>query len=141
MDNCIFCKIIDKEIPSFKVYEDSDVYAFLDLGQTTKGHTLLIPKKHVADIFEYGEELAKIVFAHLPKIARALEKTFPEMRGLNILNNNREVAYQSVFHSHIHLIPRFSSKDDFKINFGNHSQDYSSEQLEQIAKRIAEKAK
>ncbi len=63
-----------------------------------------MPKRHVADIFEYDPELAGEVFSRVPKIAQALEKAFPEMKGLNILNNNRELAYQSVFHSHIHLV-------------------------------------
>ena len=58
MTDCIFCKIIQGEIPSYPVYEDEDVYAFLDITQTTKGHTLVIPKQHVADIFEYDAELA-----------------------------------------------------------------------------------
>ncbi len=97
MENCIFCKIINQEIPSYKVYEDEKVYAFLDISQTTKGHTLVVPKKHVSDIFDYDEELAANVFSRIPKIARAIEKAFPEMEGLNILNNNRELAYQSSF--------------------------------------------
>lgn len=108
MENCIFCKIIDQEIPSYKIYEDEKVYAFLDISQATKGHTLVVPKKHVNDIFEYDENLAADLFTRIPKIARALEKAFPEMEGLNIINNNKELAYQSVFHSHVHLIPRYS---------------------------------
>ena len=70
----------------------------------------MIPKQHVADIFEYNDVLASDVFARIPKVARALEKAFPEMEGLNILNNNKEVAYQSVFHSHVHLIPVIQKK-------------------------------
>ena len=114
MNDCIFCKIINGEIPSYKVYEDEKVYAFLDITQVTKGHTLMIPK-----------------------VARALEKAFPEMEGLNILNNNKEVAYQSVFHSHVHLIPRYSKEDDFSIHFGNHQEDYSAEAMQEIAETIA----
>ena len=136
MENCIFCKIAAGDVPSYKVYEDEVVYAFLDLSQVTKGHTLIIPKKHVTDIFEYDEELASAVFARIPKIARALEAAFPDMEGLNILNNNKELAYQSVFHSHIHLIPRYDEKDDFSMHFGNHAEDYSQEQLTEIAEKI-----
>ena len=62
MENCIFCKIINQEIPSYKIYEDDKVYAFLDISQATKGHTLVVPKRHVADIFEYDPELAGEVF-------------------------------------------------------------------------------
>ena len=138
MENCIFCKIVNQEIPSYKVFEDDQVYAFLDLSQVTKGHTLVVPKKHVADIFEYDEDLASEVFARIPKIAKALEKAFPEMEGLNILNNNKELAYQSVFHSHVHLIPRYSKKDDFSIHFGDHSESYSKEEMQAIAEAIKE---
>lgn len=138
MEDCIFCKIINGEIPSYKIYEDEVVYAFLDITQVTPGHTLVVPKKHAKDIFEYDEELASQVFARIPKIARALEKAYPDMLGLNIINNNREVAYQSVFHSHIHLIPRFSPHDDFSMHFGNHQDQYNPTLMEAIAKRIRE---
>lgn len=136
MENCIFCKIINKEIPSYKVYEDDSVYAFLDISQATKGHTLIIPKKHVTDIFDYDAEAAADLFAHVPKIARALEKAFPEMNGLNIVSNNKELAYQSVFHSHIHLIPRYSKEDGFSMRFDNNQDKYTSEELQNIAAAI-----
>lgn len=138
MENCIFCKIINQEIPSYKIYEDEKVYAFLDISQATKGHTLVVPKQHVTDIFEYDETLAADVFTRIPKIARALEKAFPEMEGLNILNNNKELAYQSVFHSHIHLVPRYSKKDDFSIHFGNHAEQQKPEEMQVIAEKIKE---
>ncbi|MBP1039875.1 HIT family protein [Vagococcus sp. BWB3-3] len=138
MDNCIFCKIVNQEIPSYKVYEDEVVYAFLDLTQTTKGHTLVIPKKHVTDIFEYDEVTASQLFARVPKIARAMEKAFPEMEGLNLVNNNKELAYQSVFHSHLHLLPRYSKKDDFSIRFADNSSQYSSDEMAALAEQISE---
>ncbi|MDR3156506.1 MAG: HIT family protein [Lactobacillales bacterium] len=137
MKDCLFCKIARKEIPSAKVYEDEKVYAFLDLSQTTLGHTLLIPKKHVSDIFEYDEELASDFFARVPKIARALERAFSEVKGVNLINNNRELAYQSVFHSHFHFVPRYSVEDDFHIHFGDHSDQYTPEELTGIAIKIA----
>lgn len=137
MTDCIFCKIINQEIPSYKVYEDEAVYAFLDLSQVTKGHTLVVPKKHVTDIFEYDEELAATLFSRIPKIARALEKALPDCQGMNIINNNKELAYQSVFHSHVHLIPRYSKSDDFSIHFGNHQDQYTAEELQTIAKEIS----
>ena len=105
-DNCVFCKIISGEIPSTTVYEDEDVKAFLDISQATPGHTLLVPKKHVQDIFEYDDDLAQKVLTKIPMIARAVRNFDPAIQGLNIVNNNGEVAYQSVFHSHIHFIPR-----------------------------------
>ena len=138
MTDCIFCKIINQEIPSYKVYEDEVVYAFLDISQVTKGHTLVVPKKHVTDIFEYDEDLAAAVFSRVPKIAKAIELAFPEIEGLNIVNNNKELAYQSVFHSHIHLIPRYSKNDDFSMHFGNHMEDYQADELQAIAEKIQE---
>lgn len=136
MTDCIFCKIVNQEIPSYKVYEDDKVYAFLDITQVTKGHTLLVPKEHVTDIFEYDPILAGEVFARVPQVARALEKAFPQMQGLNIINNNKELAYQSVFHSHIHLIPRYGKTDDFSIHFGNNQDVYSSKEMQEIAEKI-----
>ncbi|OJG70013.1 histidine triad protein [Enterococcus phoeniculicola] len=137
MENCIFCKIINQEIPSYKVYEDELVYAFLDISQVTKGHTLVIPKTHVTDLFDYDAQLASDLFSRIPKIAKAIEKAFPEMEGLNMVNNNKALAYQSVFHSHVHLIPRYSKNDDFSMHFGNHQADYQSDELKQIAETIA----
>lgn len=137
MDNCVFCKIIQKEIPSYPIYEDESVYAFLDLSQATKGHTLVIPKTHVKDIFAYESELAAELFARVPKISRALEKALPEMAGLNIISNNKELAYQSVFHSHLHLIPRYSTKDKFEIKFSNNSKHYTEVELTELAGIIA----
>ena len=85
--DCIFCKIRDGEIPSYKVYEDDNVLAFLDITQGTKGHTLVIPKKHVSNVYELDETTAKEVFAVVPKLARAIKESFNPI-GLNIINNN-----------------------------------------------------
>ena len=74
MENCIFCNIIAGEIPSCKVYEDDQVLAFLDISQTTKGHTLLVPKEHVRNVLEMSEDTAATLFARLPKLARSLQK-------------------------------------------------------------------
>ena len=82
--NCIFCKIVRGEIPSYTVYEDDVVKAFLDISQNTPGHTLVVPKKHVKDIFAYDDELAAAVFSRLPKIARAIKASNPKIVGMNI---------------------------------------------------------
>src|SRR5699024_6064068 len=103
--DCVFCKIINGEIPSSKVYEDENVLAFLDLSQVTKGHTLVIPKNHEENIYELSEESAKAVFTAVPKIARAIKATYDPI-GMNMLNNNGKDAGQSVFHYHVHLLPR-----------------------------------
>ena len=136
MNDCIFCKIVRNEIPNVAVYEDDVVKAFLDITQVTPGHTLIVPKKHVPDIFAYDTELAAAVFERVPKIARAIKARNPAIKGMNILNNNGKVAYQSVFHSHIHLIPRYSNQDDFGMHFGDHSAQYDTSKLEEVAAKI-----
>lgn len=136
MTDCIFCKIIAGEIPSYTVYEDDVVKAFLDISQGTPGHTLVVPKKHVKDLFAYDEDLAAAVFSRLPKITRAVKKSNPAIKGMNIINNNGEVAYQSVFHSHIHLVPRYTDQDDFKIIFKDNSAKYDEDKYKEIQQAI-----
>ena len=136
MTDCIFCKIIAGEIPSYTVYEDDVVKAFLDISQGTPGHTLVVPKKHVKDLFAYDEDLAAAVFSRLPKIARAVKKSNPAIKGMNIINNNGEVAYQSVFHSHIHLVPLYTDQDDFKIIFKDNSAKYDEDKYKEIQQAI-----
>lgn len=135
-DNCIFCKIISGEIPSKTIYEDNDVKAFLDISQATPGHTLLVPKKHVKNIFEYDDELAQKVLTKIPMIAKAVRNFDPNIQGLNIVNNNGEIAYQSVFHSHIHFIPRYGSNEGFQMKFDDNTNEYDDDKLEQIAAQI-----
>lgn len=136
MTDCIFCKIVANEIPSFTIYEDENIKAFLDISQTTPGHTLVIPKKHVTNIFEYDQALASDVFAKIPMIASAIKASNPDIQGMNIINNNGAIAYQSVFHSHFHLIPRYTIKDTFKISFKDNSKKYAPDQLESMMSSI-----
>ena len=135
-DDCIFCKIIKGDIPSYTVYEDDVVKAFLDISQGTPGHTLVIPKTHVPDIFAYDETLAEQVFARIPKIARAVRASNPAITGMNIVNNNGTVAYQSVFHSHFHLVPRYTDDDDFKMIFKDNSDNYDDAQYQKLQAAI-----
>lgn len=135
-ENCIFCKIIAGEIPSYTVYEDDVVKAFLDISQGTPGHTLVIPKKHVPDIFAYDEELASEVFARIPKIARAVKASNHDIKAMNVVNNNGELAYQSVFHSHFHLVPRYSNEDGFKMIFQDNSSKYNNDIYTKIQQSI-----
>lgn len=136
LKDCIFCKIIRNEIPSYTIYEDDVVKAFLDISQGTPGHTLVIPKKHIANIFEYDPELAAAVFSRIPKIARAVKDSNPDIKGMNILNNNGQVAYQSVFHSHFHLVPRYTNHDDFSMTFKDNSNKYTPDDLKKIQDSI-----
>ena len=130
---CIFCKILEGKIPSYKVYEDENVYAFLDITQGTKGHTLVIPKKHVKNIYEIDEETIQRVFKVVPKIAKALKKTFNPI-GLNIINNN-DKPLQSVFHFHIHLIPRYEN-DGMELSTINNYGKFNDEHFEGLIKSI-----
>ncbi|MDQ7198301.1 HIT family protein [Staphylococcus aureus] len=132
----MFGKILTGEIPSFKVYEDDYVYAFLDISQVTKGHTLLIPKKASANIFETDEETMKHIGAALPKVANAIKRAFnPD--GLNIIQNNGEFADQSVFHIHFHLIPRYENDiDGFGYKWETHEDILNNDAKQQIAEQI-----
>ncbi|MBJ6205595.1 HIT family protein [Staphylococcus aureus] len=136
MSETIFGKILTGEIPSFKVYEDDYVYAFLDISQVTKGHTVLIPKKASANIFETDEETMKHIGAALPKVANAIKRAFnPD--GLNIIQNNGEFADQSVFHIHFHLIPRYENDiDGFGYKWETHEDILDNDAKQQIAEQI-----
>ncbi|HCV7940250.1 HIT family protein [Staphylococcus aureus] len=136
MSETIFGKILTGEIPSFKVYEDDYVYAFLDISQVTKGHTLLIPKKASANIFETDEETMKHIGVALPKVANAIKRAFnPD--GLNIIQNNGEFADQSVFHIHFHLIPRYENDiDGFGYKWETHEDILDNDAKQQIAEQI-----
>ena len=106
MDNCIFCKIVNGEIPSTTIYEDDTFRVILDLSPATKGHALILPKAHFRNIFEMDEETASQLFVVATKVAKAMKATL-KCDGLNIVQNNEEVAGQTVFHFHLHLIPRY----------------------------------
>lgn len=105
-ENCIFCKILAGEIPSVTVYEDDSFKAILDVNPAARGHVIILPKNHAADIFELPEEDAAGIMQVAKKIACALKATY-HCDGINILQNNGEAAGQTVFHLHVHVIPRF----------------------------------
>ena len=136
MSDCIFCKIVKGEIPAAKVFENEHVLAFMDISQVTKGHTLVIPKVHKENLFELTPEMASNIFEVVPKIANALKTEFNPI-GLNAINNNGEKAGQSVFHFHLHLIPRYGSGDGFGAVWKNNQSDYTSEKLAEMAAGIA----
>lgn len=102
----VFCKIIDGEIPSVKVYEDDDVLAILDISQLTKGHTLVMPKKHYSDFLSTPSSIVHKVYDVAQRIGQA-EVTVLGAKGVNILTNVGEFAGQSVPHFHVHVIPRY----------------------------------
>lgn len=132
--DCIFCKIINKEIPANIVYEDEHVLAFLDITQGTKGHTLVIPKVHSKNILETDDETLNHVFKATKKVAQAIKKAFDPI-GLNILNNT-DKPLQSVFHFHVHIIPRYED-DGVIIRTNNNHGKHSNEELSNTANQIA----
>ena len=119
---CVFCEIIKGNIPSKKIYEDDKVLAILDISQATKGHTLIMPKDHFANLYEIDEETLKHLISVSKKLACHYKKIDENILGINILNNNEEAAGQSVMHYHMHLIPRYQD-DDLKIKFTEHKLD------------------
>lgn len=127
---CIFCDIIDGKIPSKKIYEDNDVLAILDISQTTKGHTLVMPKKHYDNFLLMSE----YEYANLMKKTHIISKKVVNnmnANGCNILINTNEVAGQTVMHTHVHIIPRYDSSDSINIEFKENKFD-----LDEVLKQI-----
>ena len=129
---CIFCKIAEGEIPSYKIYEDSVCIAFLDLSQANIGHTLVVPKKHFDNILSLDDETASHLFKVTKKLTCAISKAI-KCDNFNILNICGEVAGQSVHHFHIHIIPRYEN-DNIKMEFTSH--ELTKEEFNQVKDNI-----
>lgn len=130
-ENCIFCKILAGEIPSTAVYEDDDFKAILDVNPAARGHVIILPKNHAVNIYELPDEDASKIMIVAKKIATAIEKAY-HCDGVNILQNNGEAAGQTVFHLHVHVIPRFKGDT---VNIGWKQGDMP-EDLDAICKEI-----
>lgn len=113
-DNCIFCKIAAGDIPSATIYEDNDFRVILDIEPASKGHALIVPKEHYANLYELSDELAAKALIVAKKVITKMTDILG-CDGYNVVQNNGEAAGQTVFHFHIHLIPRY--KDD-NVNIG-----------------------
>jgi histidine triad (HIT) family protein len=133
-ENCIFCKIAAGEIPSKTIHEDEDFRVILDLGPVTKGHALILPKEHYKNIYELPEETAGKAMKLAKKMAAHMTERL-SCDGFNILQNNGETAGQSVFHFHMHLIPRY--QNDGQVISGR-AGSASPEELEEIRKIITD---
>lgn len=107
-EDCIFCKIAAGEVPSSVVYEDDDFKVFLDLSPAAKGHALLIPKEHYENLYELSDELAAKALVVAKRVITKMTDIL-KCDGYNIVQNNKEPAGQTVFHFHIHLIPRYQN--------------------------------
>lgn len=106
MDDCLFCKIISGDIPSIKVYEDGDVFAFLDINPINLGHTIVIPKVHATNIYEMSDASLQTVMKAVKQLSISIKKA-TSADGINIGMNNDRAAGQIIFHAHVHVIPRF----------------------------------
>lgn len=133
-DDCIFCKIAAGEIPSKTLYEDEKFRVILDLGPATKGHSLILPKDHAANLYELPEETAAEAMKLAKSMARLLREKL-QCDGLNLVQNNGETAGQTVSHFHLHLIPRYKG-DGQRINWVPSKP--TQEELEAVRKEIAE---
>lgn len=133
MNGCLFCSIASGKLASATIFENSEFRVILDRFPGAKGHTLILPKEHHNDIFDLDVEKAGKIFALTTIVARAL-KTVVQCDGMNILQNNGKVAGQSVFHFHIHLIPRFENDG---LHFAWETQKFSEDELATIASEIS----
>ena len=127
-NNCIFCKIAAGEIPSKTIYEDDNFRVILDLNPATRGHGLILPKNHYANLYELPEEIAGEVMKLAKKMTQVMTDKL-KGDGFNLVQNNGEQAGQTVFHFHMHLIPRY--KDDGQV-LGWKEQSTTQEELEEI---------
>ena len=132
-DVCIFCKIAAGEIPSRKIYEDSDLIAIMDLNPTSKGHSLIIPKEHCTNIYDIDEDIAAKVMKTAKKLATKMTVAL-NCDGFNLLQNNGETAGQTMFHFHMHLIPRYKDADNNMLKFTSVS--FSDEEMDAIRDQI-----
>lgn len=134
-DNCIFCLLANGDIPTMTLYEDDDFRVIFDASPASKGHALIIPKDHVANVFEISDELQAKAYVLAKKMAGVLTEVF-NADGINILQNNNEAAGQTVFHFHIHLIPRYNG-DGAMVSWKPGEQD--KEALEKAIEKIKSK--
>ena len=132
-DDCIFCKIAAGEIPSRKIYEDKDLIAIMDLSPTSKGHSLIIPKEYYTNIYDIDEEIAGKVMKTAKKLATKMTVAL-NCDGFNLLQNNGETAGQTMFHFHMHLIPRYKDADNNMLKFTSVS--FSDEEMDAIRDQI-----
>ena len=111
---CVFCQIVNGEIPSRKIYEDSEVLAILDISQATRGHTLVIPKKHFENLYDIDDRTFLKVMYTAKKIASHYKEVDKTILGVNLVNNCGEKAGQAVMHFHVHILPRYE-QDNYRV--------------------------
>jgi len=133
MSNCIFCKIIKGELPSYKVYEDHKIIAFLDIAPINRGHVLVIPKEHYEDTLETPDELLQTMALVVKKISKAV-MIATGAHACNIGINNGAESGQIIFHTHWHIMPRFKG-DGYELWKG-HDTEYKDNEASEVAEKI-----
>lgn len=134
-DDCVFCKIIAGDIPCFKVYEDEHTLAFMDINPANRGHALAIPRKHEPNLMDSTDETLAVTIAAARRVARAVQAAV-EPDGINLVQANGPGAAQSVFHLHLHIIPRFEG-DDLKLNWGVPPKAGDMDEIKAVSETIA----
>lgn len=129
-DDCIFCKLANGDIPTNSIYEDDVVKVIFDASPAAPGHILILPKNHFDDVYSMDDETAAHVFKVAVKLSKAYRKAL-DFDGLNIVQNNGEAAGQTVFHFHMHLIPRYQNAKNNDILMWSH-ENFSDEEMAQI---------
>ncbi|MCH5273266.1 MAG: HIT family protein [Lachnospiraceae bacterium] len=133
MENCIFCKIVNGDIPSAVVYEDENFRAIMDIAPAAKGHVILLSKAHMKDLTEADDAVLSAALPVVKRISNAIKKTL-SCDGINVLQNNGTAAGQSVFHLHIHMIPRY---DNDGVTVPWEQKSYADGEAAELAKKIA----
>ena len=131
-EDCIFCKIANGEIPSTTIYEDEFHRVFFDINPASKGHCLIVPKDHYDNVFDMDDEAAARLFPLASKVARSLKEQL-NLEGMNIVQNNGTIAGQTVFHFHMHLIPRYAGDT---VNVGWKPGEADMDELSDLAGKI-----
>lgn len=131
-ENCIFCKLANGEIPTNKIYEDEDFTVILDASPATRGHALILPKEHFANLYEISDETAAKALPLAKKLIKHMKEVL-NCDGFNVLQNNGETAGQTVFHFHMHLIPRYAGKEQI-LNWSHEA--FTDEEMKEIAESL-----
>ena len=136
-DDCIFCKLANGIIPTNSLYEDDVVKVIFDAGPASLGHVLILPKEHFDNVYALDDDTAAHVFQVAVKVAKALKEGL-NLEGLNIVQNNGEIAGQTVFHFHMHIIPRYKGDT---VNVGWKPGEVTDEEIEKIKSLVCPRLK
>lgn len=134
-EKCIFCKLANGDIPTNSIYEDNDFKVILDADPATKGHALILPKNHFANLIEADDEVLKKALPLAKKVAKNMMEKLG-CAGVNIVQNNGEAAGQTVHHLHIHVIPRYEDDPDKTICGWSH-QKFTDEEIAEVVKKLS----